>query len=363
MQDLDLQLFAQEKTEPATPKRRQTAREKGQISRSQDLVSAAGLFAGIVAFKAGLGPISGFVMARAKAIWSASPPSEPTLGWAVAVLRDIFGVCLLASAPVAAAVFALAILASVSQTGFGFRLKLLAPSFSKIDPVKGFTRFFSLRTLADGLRSLLKISCIGICAWLTLKDVWSELPLLAIRQLPDSLGFLGNTMFRLALNCSGFLLILGGADYAYQRWELERSLKMTRKEVRDEIKDQEIKPEVKSAIRAKQRAFSRRRMMQDVPNADAVIVNPEHYAVAIKYDQETSPAPTVVAKGLDELALRIRKTAHDNGVHVVSNPPLARALYRAADVGEMIPEDLYKAVAEVLAYVYRLSGKTMLEEG
>lgn len=335
------------------------ARERGQISRSQDLVSAAGLLAGIVVLKYALTPLCGLVLTRARAIWSVSPPPEPTIGWAVAVLRDILGVCLLASAPAAVAVFVFAVLATVLQTGIAFRPKLLVPSFSKIDPLKGFARFFSLRALVDGSRSLLKTGCVGVCAWLTLKGVWPELPALVLRQLPDSLGFLGNTVFRLALNCGGFLLILGSADYVYQRWETERSLKMTRKEVRDEIRDQEIKPEVKLAIRAKQRAFSRRRMMQDVPNADVVIVNPEHYAVAIKYDHQVGPAPTVVAKGLDELALRIQKVARDSGVHVVPNPPLARALYRAADVGEMIPEDMYKAVAEVLAYVYRLSGKTI----
>jgi flagellar biosynthetic protein FlhB len=167
----------------------------------------------------------------------------------------------------------------------------------------------------------------------------------------------GTTLDRLVMNCSVFLIAAGGLDYLYQWWENERSLMMTEKEVRDEARDADIKPEVKSAIRSRQRQIARKRMMQDVPKADVVVVNPTHYAVALKYDAAEGPAPVVVAKGLDDLALRIRKIAEEAGVQVVQNPPLARALYRAADVGEMIPEELYKAVAEVLAYVYRVSGR------
>lgn len=355
-QYIDLQLFSSDKTEPASPRRRQTAREKGQISLSQDLVSAAGFFAGAMALRYAMAPVARFLMARSALIWSASLPAEPTVGWAMEVLRNVFFFATLGCAPVVAACLFFGVGTSVIQTGLNFRLNLLAPNFEKLNPITGAARLFSRRALVDCLKSLLKVALVGLMAWNTLRKVLPEIASLSVRDLANSLELTKTTIESLILNCAVFLVTAGVVDYVYQWWEHEKSLRMTIKEVRDEIRDSEVKPEVKQAMRARQRQIARRRMMQDVPEADVVIVNPTHYAVALKYDADESPAPVVVAKGVDEIALRIRQIAKEAGVEIVENAPLARALFKAADIGEMVPGEFYKAVAEVLAYVYRLKG-------
>jgi flagellar biosynthetic protein FlhB len=358
---INLQLFSSEKTEPASPRRRQMAREKGQIARSQDLVSAAAFFAGVLALRYGLKPMARFIMARSAVIWSASVPAEFGVSYAMEVLRSVFMYAAIACAPVMAASLFFGAGVSILQTGLQFRLSFLTPQPERLNPISGFTRLFSRRALADCLKSLLKIGLIGLLAWTTLRGVMPEMAGLSIRELAGSLEITQKTVESLIMKCGAFLMAAGLLDYLYQWWEHERSLRMTVKELRDELRDNEVKPEVRQAIRARMRQMARRRMMQEVPNADVVVVNPTHYAVALKYDAAESPAPLVVAKGVDEIALRIRQIAEEAGVHVVENPPLARALYKAADIGEMIPEELYKAVAEVLAYVYRLKGKLIRE--
>jgi flagellar biosynthetic protein FlhB len=360
-QFIDLQLFSIEKKEPATPRRRQMAREKGQVSRSQDLVTAAGFFAAVMAQRYSLQPVSRFIIARAQAMWSAPVPRDPTIGWAVAVLRSILTYSTLAVAPVVAAALLFGAGTAIAQTGLSFHGNLIAPDWNRVNPVSGLTRLFSRRALVDCLRSLLKVGLVALLAWNTLRAVLPEVSSLLVRGLSNSVEITTRTLEKLVMNCSVFLVTTAVLDYVYQWWEHEKSLMMTTKELRDELRDSEVKPEVKSAIRARQRQMARRRMMQEIPKADVVVVNPTHYAVALKYDVHVNPAPVVVAKGLDDLALRIRKVAEEAGVRVVRNPPLARALYRAADIGELVPEELYRAVAEVLAYVYRVSGKAPRE--
>ncbi|HHY44373.1 MAG TPA: flagellar biosynthesis protein FlhB [Firmicutes bacterium] len=353
---INLQLFSSEKTEPASPRRRQMAREKGQIARSQDLVSAAAFFAGVVALRYGVKPVARFIMARSAVIWSAPVPAEFGVSYAMEVLRNVFTYAAIACAPVMAASLIFGAGVSMLQTGLQFRLSFLAPQLERLNPISGFARLFSRRAFVDCLKSLLKIGLIGFLAWTTFRTVMPEMAGLSIRELAGSLEITQKTIESLITRCGVFLLTAGLLDYLYQWWEHEKSLRMTIKEVRDELRDNEVKPEVRQAIRARMRQMARRRMMHEVPNADVVVVNPTHYAVALKYDAAESPAPVVVAKGVDEIALRIRQIAEEAGVSVVENPPLARALYKAADIGEMIPEELYKAVAEVLAYVYRLKG-------
>lgn len=361
--EIDLQLFAEDKKEPATPRRRQMAREKGQVALSSDLNSAAGFLAAVIALRLSLDPVMKHIATRAQAMWSAGLPGAITVGWAVEVLRELIITASLAVLPIVIAAMTFGVVASVAQTGFGVRMNLLAMDLNRVNPLEGLKRLFSRRALADSLRSVLKLVLVGLTAYLTLKNIWPQMSSLITRDLSNSLRITRDTLLRLVLNCGIFLLGLGAADRVYQWWEYERSIMMTPRELKDEMRDAEVKPEVRSAIRARQRALARRRMMEDVKTADAVIVNPEHYAVAVKYDVSASPAPTVVAKGLDDVALKIREVARENGVQIVPNPPLARALYKAADIGEMIPEELYRAVAEVLAYVYRVSGKAPGGEG
>lgn len=353
---INLQLFSQDKTEPATPRRRQMAREKGQVSRSQDLVSAAGFFAGVIALRFGGPVVARFLMARSAAIWSAALPAEFSVAYAVDVLRNVFLYAALASLPVMVGSLLFGSGVSMIQTGLNFRMNLLSPDAGRLNPLTGITRLFSKRALMDCLKSLVKIALIAFLAWTTLRRVMPEMAGLSVRELASSLEITQTTIESLVLKCGTFLLAAGLLDYLYQWWEHEKSLRMTVKEVRDEIRDNEVKPEVRQAIRARMRQMAKRRMMQEVPKADVVVVNPTHYAVALKYDADENPAPIVTAKGVDEIALRIRQIAEEAGVSVVENPPLARALFKAADIGEAIPEELYKAVAEVLAYVYRLKG-------
>lgn len=357
-QYIDLQLFSSDKTEPASPRRRQAAREKGQISLSQDLVSAGGFLAATLALRYSMAPVAKLLAARSSAIWAAALPAEPTISWAMEVLRTVFMYAAIGCAPVMAAAIFFGSGVSVIQTGLNFRPNLLAPDFNRLNPVTGVARLFSRRALMDCLKSLVKIVLVGMLAWNTLRKVLPEMSSMSVRELGASISLLKQTAESLVMNCAVFMVATGVLDYVYQWWEFEKSLRMTVKEVRDEMRDSEVKPEVKQAMRARQRQLAKRRMMQDVPKADVVIANPTHFAVALRYDADEDPAPVVVAKGVDEIALRIRQIAEEAGVRIVENPPLARALFKAADIGEAIPGELYKAVAEVLAYVYRLKGRT-----
>ena len=359
-QFIDLQLFSSERKEPATPRRRQMARDKGQVALSQDLTSAAGFFAAVLALRYSFGFVSKFIISRSEAIWSAPLPGETSIGWAMAVLRSVFSYALIGTLPVAGAALLLGIGSSVIQGGVQFHLNLIAPDFGRLNPIRGLTRLFSRRALADCFRSLLKVGLVAMLTWKALRALLPAVSSLLVRGLSNSVEITVTTIEKLLMNCGVFLIGAGVLDYLYQWWEQEKSLRMTQREVRDELRDAEVKPEVKSAIRARQRQMARMRMMQEVPKADVVVVNPTHYAVALKYTAE-KPAPVVVAKGVDDVALRIRKIAEEAKVRVVENPPLARGLYKAAEVGEMIPPDMYKAVAEVLAYVYRVSGKAPKE--
>lgn len=357
----DLQLFAEDKKEPATPRRRQLAREKGQRFSSQELVSAISLLVALMVLKFSFSHISKLVAKKSVEMWSYIPPPDPSCDWALLIIRDVLVFVGIIVLPIMAATCVSGIGASVFQVGFNIRSRRLVPDFKRLNPVDGIARLFSRRSLVACLKAIVKTVIVGLVAWKALKNVWPEVSLLVIKEISFSVELVRKTLEKILLNCGIFLLFTGFLDYAYQWWEYEKSLMMTPREVKEEIKDTEGKPEIRSAIRARQRQIARRRMMQNVPSADVVIVNPTHYAVALKYDMDTDPAPVIVAKGLDHLALRIRKIAEENGIYVVQDPPLARALYRAGDVGEMIPEELYQAVAEVLAYVYRLSGKSPLE--
>lgn len=356
--DFDLQLFAEERTEPATPRRRLVARQKGQIAFSQDLSSAAGFLGAVLAFRVSLDPVARFLLARSSAIWSHMSSNEPTLGWAQGVFRTVLVMAGAASMPVMLSAAVLAAAAALCQTGLVFRPAALSPDFSRLNPAAGLTRMFSRRSLAHCVRALAKVAIMSGVAWSIMRKAWPEMSSLLARDLTDSIAVAGNAISRLAFSGAILMVLAGIFDYVYQRWEHEKSLRMTHKELRDEIRESEVKPEIKSQIRARQRQMARMRMMQDVPSADVVVTNPDHYSVALRYNAGKDPAPVVVAKGVNEVALRIREVAADHGVRMVQNPPLAQSLYRVVDIGEVIPEELYRAVAEVLAYVYKLSGRT-----
>ncbi len=359
--EIDLQLFADEKKEPATPRRRQMAREKGQIFISQDLTSAVSILLTVLTLRFSLRFSAGVLAKKSSQIWSLAPPGDPTFGWAHKVVNDVVITFLLAALPVMAAALVFGVSMSLLQVGFLVKPALILPDLKRLNPLEGLKRIFSRRTLQSLVKSFAKIGLVGLVAWNTVKSVWPQISALVVSNLSQSVAIVSDTIGKLLINSSILLIVIGVLDYVYQWWEYEKSLRMTHQEIKEEMKDTEGKPEVRQAIRQRQRQIAMRRMMQDVPSADVVLVNPTHYAVALRYRLEEDPAPVVVAKGLNQVALRIRAIAEENSVYVMEDPSLAQALYHAVDIGQLIPEELYQAVAEVLAYVYRLSGKMPLE--
>jgi flagellar biosynthetic protein FlhB len=257
-------------------------------------------------------------------------------------------------APIFLVAVTVGLTANVLQVGWVFSAESITPKFEKIDPLKGFQRLFSPRALVELAKSLLKVGIIGWVAYRTVAPSYEMLMGLSDQETAVAFGLVENIIYTVGIRVGIALLVLALLDYAYQRWDYERSLKMSKQEVRDEFKDVEGDPRVKGQIKQKQRQMAMRRMMQQVPQADVVITNPTHIAVALKYDQQKMKAPEIVAMGADYVAERIRTLARESGVAIVENRPLARALYQTAEVGRAVPIDLYQAVAEVLAFVYRL---------
>jgi flagellar biosynthetic protein FlhB len=250
-------------------------------------------------------------------------------------------------------------LSNYLQIGFIFSPEAVAPKMEKIDPFKGFARLFSLRSLVELVKSVLKMAVIAVIVWFTLKDELRNLIPLMDDSLMGILVYTGKVIFRIMITTCWVLIVLALMDYLYQRWEYEKGLRMSRQEVKDEYKQSEGDPFVKARIRRIQREIARKRMMANVPKADVVVTNPTHLAVAIRYDADKMYAPVVVAKGAGYMAEKIRDIARTHGVPVIENKPVAQLLYKMVDVDGAIPEDLYRAVAEILAYVYGLKERAV----
>lgn len=240
------------------------------------------------------------------------------------------------------------------QTRFLFAPKALKLDFSRLNPVEGFKRLFSLRSVVEFLKNILKIAFIGLIALTFIKSEWNNYFTMPLLPLEKSVQRMLYDIFQISIRCGIALLIIGFFDYFYQRWEFERSIRMTKQEVKEEYKEIEGNPEIKRRQRQIMTEIIRRRMLQEVPEATVVITNPEHIAVALKYDIDEMDAPIVVAKGAGEIAEKIKQIARENDVPIITNPPLARAIYRMTEVGDEIPLELYRAVAEVIAQVYQM---------
>jgi flagellar biosynthetic protein FlhB len=247
----------------------------------------------------------------------------------------------------------LGIVSHVGQVGFIFSGEQLSFQFSRINPLAGAKRLLSGQALVETIKALVKLLVIGYVAWGAMRDESHQLSLLALMPPRAAASTLAGIVMSVIWRTAGAWVIIAGADYAYGRWAFTRSLRMTREEVKQEFKETEGNPEIKARLRQRARAFVRRRMMQDVPKADVVLTNPTHYAVALRYEPGMA-APRVLARGAGFIAQQIKDTARAHGVPVMENKPLAQALYKACDVGQLVPPELYKAVAEVLAFVYRL---------
>jgi len=344
----------QERTEQASPKRREEARNKGQVAKSPEVASAAILLACSIFFYFGSGGMVEGLMELTRGTLRESGTTAVSLNTINALIWGWTWKLFLVMAPLLLTVVITGFLANYLQIGFIFSTETLVPKFEKIDPIKGFQRLASLRSFVELIKSLLKMAIITVVVWFTLKDELQNMIPLMEESLWGIFLYTGRISFKILITTCWILIVLAILDYLYQRWEFEKGIRMSRQEVKDEYKQTEGDPHVKSRIRRIQREAARKRMMANVPKADVVITNPTHLAVAIRYDPENMYAPTVVAKGAGFVAERIREIAAAHRVPVIENKPVAQLLYKTVDVDQAIPEDLYRAVAEILAYVYGL---------
>lgn len=350
---LDLQYFAGEKTEKATPKKRQDTRKKGQVAKSQDVNTAIVLLAvfAVLSFT-GSYMLKGFVSLMNHSLQDLlviNVTDESIKGIFLDVLVDM---ALLLSPVLAAAIIG-GLISNYMQVGIMFSTEALQFKLDKINPLSGFKRIFSIRSIVELLKSILKISIIGIITFAILWSKFSELLVLSQKSTYSILITLAKLTIQMGLYASGALLFLSLLDFMYQRYDYEKNIRMSKQDIKDEYKNMEGDPLIKSKIKQQQREMAMRRMMQDVPTADVVITNPTHYAICLKYEEDKYDAPYIVAKGVDFVAQKIKLIAKENDVAIVENRPLARALYSQVEIGDIVPEEFFKAVAEVLAFVYR----------
>jgi len=351
-----LQRFA-ERTEPASPRRREQARQRGQVSRSAELTSALVLLVGYFSLR--YAAPGGYRVLRDLTVSTFSHLS--TADWTVESVQQLSLTVLTASGrmlwPVLLAGVVVAVTVDLAQVGFVFTLEPLALHFDRLNPLSGLQRLFSRRAAMEFAKSLLKLALVGWVVYAAIRKQWSMFPTLVEMDLLVALGKLAGLAMTVFLRAALVLLLVAAGDFAFQRWDYAQSLKMTKQEVKQEFQETEGNPQIRGKIRERQRALARRRMLSDVPKADVVVTNPTHFAVALKYESGRMAAPVVVAKGQDYLAQKIKDIAREAGVAIVENQSLARSLFAAVEVGEPVPADLYQAVAEVLAFVYRLKGK------
>lgn len=363
-----LQFFAQdgpggEKTEPATEKKLRDARKDGQVAKSKEIANGLCLLTLFLLLKLFSGKMGNSMGEMFQSIYNKIPgliksdggfPPESGIN-AVITLGMIKIITI--SAPVLICGLVVSIFSDYIQVGWAPTGKPLIPKLSKIDPINGFKRFFSLNSVMELLKAVAKIILIGYVSYSYLKKNSKSFIILLDMPLTQGIGLIGSLVINLGIRISVIYMILALTDYTYQKIKFSHDMRMSKQEVKDEFKDEEGNPEVKSKQKQKMQEVSRRRMMQKLPEADVVITNPTHYAVAILYDSKQYDAPVVIAKGADYLAQRIKKVAKEHEIEIVENKPLARMLYANVEIGGQVPPELYQAVAEVLAYVYHLKGK------
>jgi len=347
---------AEEKTETATPRKKQQEREEGKAPPlSTELYSAATLLGGTFLISS-LGPrMLEQLMALTRACLTQSVPVILSLQGLSALFLQIAVSFFKIALPFLLSLLFVGLVTKLAQTGLIFTLKPLVPNFSSFNLSAGVKQIFSTKTLVQLVFNILKLVIIAKFLYSGIIDLLPQAMLLSFMEPFEIVGFAASLVLGLAFKIGLFLAVIAFVDYAYQRWEHEKSSRMSKQEVKDELKTQEGDPRVKARMRSIQMQAARQRMFRDVPQADVVITNPVHYAVVIKYDVVSHAAPTVVAKGARLLAERIKKIARENNVPIVENPYLARALFKSVAVGDQIPEKFYQAIAEILSYVYQVN--------
>ena len=367
MLEYNLQFFAKdgpggEKTEEPTSKKLSDARKDGQVAKSKEIYNAFGLLGLFLIINFYAGYIGNNLQGLFKSLYNQIPDLIimhegllPVLTFRGLFINMLLRVLIIV-APILAIAFLIAFVCDVVQVKWQPTSKPLKPKFSKLNPIKGFGKIFSVNSLVELIKSIAKIGLIVYVTYAYLINLVDDIFLLYDISVPSAIGMLGKLVVDLGIRISAVYLVIAFADLIYQKRKHKKDLMMTKQEVKDEYKNQEGDPQVKGQQKRRMMQASQRRMMQQLPQADVVITNPTHYAVAIKYDEDKYQAPIVLAKGADFMALKIKELAKEHGVEMVENKPLARMLYANVEVGEMVPPELYQAVAEVLAMVYHMKG-------
>ena len=357
----NLQFFANdeggEKTEEATPKKLDDARKEGQVAKSQELGTAVTLIALFGSLKVFVGFIAEKFSSTFPEYYNTieTYTKEPfNSNFAEGFVNKAMGNILIICLPMFAIAVVLAVVINVFQVKWQPTLKPLMPKFSKINPISGFKRIISLDKLVDLLKAIIKIGVVGYLAYSELSDSAGLVLSFYDMDLFGAVAFIGEKVINFGFKVAIIYLVIGLADYIYQKFKFNKDMRMTKQEIKDEFKQTEGDPKIKGQIRQRMREASQRRMMQQLPEADVVITNPTHLACAIKYDKAKAEAPILLAKGADYLAQKIKEEAKKYDIPIVENKPLARMLYHNVELDEQIPEELYQMTAEVLAYVYSL---------
>jgi flagellar biosynthetic protein FlhB len=348
-----------DRTEQATPKRREEARKKGQVPKSQEISSVMVLMAGMSA----LFFLGTFMVQQLSVLTAQFLGQVDSLSLHPDNLQNLSGrliqSILLIVSPVLVAVWGISILSNYAQSGAIFSAEIVKPNWSKISPLKGLQRVFSKQALVELLKSLLKIIIIGGVGYSIIKKELPHILLLTSQEPGQIIRYISSISWSLFIKIGAVMMLVAGLDYVFQRWTYEKNLRMTKQEIKEEFKTTEGDPLIKSRIRSIQRQLASRRMMAEVPKADVIITNPTHLAIALRYQMKEMEAPKVVAKGAGWVAEKIVEIGRNHQVPLVENKPLARTLYRTVDIGQMIPSALYQAVADILAYVYRIKNKKL----
>lgn len=361
----NLQLFAKEgaggeKTEEATAKKLSDARKEGQVARSADLITAFMLIAFFLILKIFVHSMGhSFMNIFHEDYSSISTIVSEGFGINIArvLLRNLLLNVVKIGGPIFIAAFVVAVVVELAQVKWKPTGKTLQPKLNKLNPISGFKKIISKEKLVDLIKSIMKLSVLLYVVYSTLREKWGLILQFYNYTLSQAIEVIGTLIIDLGLKISICFLVIAFADYFYQKKKFQKDMRMTKQEVKDEYKNTEGDPAIKGKIRQKMREVSRQRMMQSIPEADVVITNPTHFAVAIKYDKDLSSAPVVIAKGADYVAAKIKEIARENDVEIVENKPLARMIYFNVELGDEIPQELYQMVAEVLAYVYRIKNK------
>ena len=344
-----------ERTEPASDKKRQDSREKGSVAKSMDLNSAVMLLFGFLALYMFGSKMISQMSSMFKQVLGHLSSIEVTITSITDLIYMLFAFLAVSLLPILGAMMAIGVISNFAQVGFMFSMKAFSPKWEKLNPITGIKRLmFSMHSAIELGKGLLKTVVVGFMTYFIVDDIIVESISLVDSDVMSIAQFMVGAMAKITIKVGFIFFAIAGFDYMYQRFEFEKNLRMTKQEVKDEFKMNEGDPQIKGRIKTIQRQIAYKRMMTDVPKADVVVTNPTHFAVALKYDTKKMSAPTVVAKGADLIAMKIKEIAKSHNVPIVEDKPLAQALFKSVSIGDQIPEKLFQAVAQILAYIYKL---------